>query len=71
MKPVPLDLNKLSDVVEKEAVKKDVYNEFVKNVDAIQATDTDLVKKADYGSKIDEIEKEILDHNHDKYITTK
>ena len=29
-----------------------------------------LVKKADYNTKIIEIEKKITDHNHDKYITT-
>ena len=29
-----------------------------------------LVKKADYNTKISEIEKKIIDHNHDKYITT-
>ena len=27
-------------------------------------------KKVYYNTKITEIEKEILDHNHDKYITT-
>ena len=29
-----------------------------------------LVKKTDYNTKINEIEKEVTDHNHDKYITT-
>ena len=29
-----------------------------------------LVKKADYSTKITEIEKKPTDHNHDKYITT-
>ena len=29
-----------------------------------------LVKKTDYNAKIEEIEKKITDHNHDKYITT-
>ena len=29
-----------------------------------------LVKKTDYDTKINEIEKKITDHNHDKYITT-
>ena len=42
----------------------------VKKVDAIQTTDTsDFVKKADYDTKIGEIEKKITDHDH-KYITT-
>ena len=29
-----------------------------------------LVKKADYNTKISELEKKLTDHNHDKYITT-
>ena len=29
-----------------------------------------LVKKTDYDRKINEIEKKLTDHNHDKYITT-
>ena len=29
-----------------------------------------LVKKSDYNTKTNEIEKKITDHNHDKYITT-
>ena len=29
-----------------------------------------LVKKADYDTKISDIEKKITDHDHDKYITT-
>ena len=29
-----------------------------------------LVKKADYETKISDIEKKITNHNHDKYITT-
>ena len=41
----------------------------VKNVNAIQVVDTsNLVSKADYNTKIDEIEKKIPDHS--KYITT-
>ena len=31
---------------------------------------SNLVKKTDYNKKINEIEKRIIDHNHDKYITT-
>ena len=42
-----------------------------KNVNALQTTDTShLVKKADYDRKFSETEKEILDHNRCKYITT-
>ena len=29
-----------------------------------------LVKNADYNTKISYIEKKIIDHNHDKYVTT-
>ena len=28
------------------------------------------IEKIDYNTKINEIEKRITDHNHDKYITT-
>ena len=31
---------------------------------------SNLVKKTCYNTKINEIEKKITDHNHDKYITT-
>ena len=42
-----------------------------KKVNAIQTTgSSDLVKKADYKTKIGEVEKKMLDHDHDKYITT-
>ena len=29
-----------------------------------------MVKKTDYNTKISEIENKVIDHNHDKYITT-
>ena len=46
MLPVPVDLKKLSDVVDKKVVKKDMYDELVKKVDAIKTTDTrKFVKK--------------------------
>ena len=35
-----LILKKLNDVVKKEVVKKDVYDELVKNVNTIQITNT-------------------------------
>ena len=31
---------------------------------------SNLVKKTDYNTKNNEIEKKVLDHDHDKYITT-
>ena len=71
MAPVPVDLSKLSDVVNKKVVKKDVYHELLKKVNSIQTNDTiDLVKKTDYNTKINEVEKKITDHRYDKYTTT-
>ena len=29
-----------------------------------------MVKRTDYNTEINEIEKKLIDHNHDKYITT-
>ena len=31
---------------------------------------SNLIKKSDYNAKINETEKKITDHDHDKYITT-
>ena len=43
----------------------------VKKTNIINTADTShLVKKTDYSININEIEKKITDHNHDKYITT-
>ena len=61
MVPIPVDLGKLTDVVRKDVVKKIEYDELVKTFNAIQTTDTtDLVKKADYNTKIVDIEKNNL-----------
>ena len=47
LKTIPVDLSKLSNVVKKDVVKKTVFDELVKKVNAIQTNDTsDLVKKA-------------------------
>ena len=70
LKTVPTDLSKLSNV-KNELVKKAEYDQLVKKINAIQTTDTiDLVIKDDYKTKIREVEKKILYHDHDKYITT-
>ena len=46
-----------------------MMNKF-KKVNNIKTTDTsDLVKNADYNTKINEIEKKIIDHDDDEYIT--
>ena len=53
-----VDLNKLSDEVKIEVVKKTEYNELVKRVNAIQtAGNSNLVKISGYNTKIGEIEK--------------
>ena len=47
-----------------------MYDKLVKKVNAIQTTDTNnLLTKADYDTKIAEIEKKILYHNHDNYYS--
>ena len=67
----PVDLIQLSDVVKNYVVKKTEYDELIKNVSNIKTTDTiDLVKKTDYNTKDEKIEKKITDHEHGKYFTT-
>ena len=52
-------------------LKNIAYDELVKNVNAIQITFTsNLAEKTSYNTKIAEIQKKILDHNHGKCITT-
>ena len=71
MVPVCTDLSKLRDVVKNEVVRTNLNNQIVKKVNTIETTDTsNLVNKADYDTEIYETKKEILHHNHDKYITT-
>ena len=63
-------LSKLSDVVKNEVFKKTEYNELFENFNTIQTTDTShLVKETGSDTRIGEIEKKIIDHDHDKYIT--
>ena len=51
LETVCLDLIKLSNVWKNYVVKKTVYDELVKKVNAIQSNDTsDLVQKADYNT---------------------
>ena len=48
-----------------------MYDEVVKKVNAIGTIDTsDLLKKTDQNTKINETENNILDHDYDEYITT-
>ena len=56
METIPVDLSNLSDVVKNEFVKKDVYDELFKKVNAIQAVDASrLVKKPDSDTNTSEI----------------
>ena len=49
---------------------RNVYDEFLKNINAININDTtNLVTKSNYDTKISETEKKIFD-DHRKYITT-
>ena len=65
------DLSKLTDVVTNEIVKKTEYDELIRKCNAIQTINTgNLVKKANYNTKINEIEKKTSDHDHGEYITT-
>ena len=58
LKTIPIDLSKLSNIVKNDVFKKTEYDELVKTVSNIKTTDTiGLVKKADYDTKMDEIEK--------------
>ena len=50
LKSAPGDLKKVSDVIEKEAVKKNVFAELVKNVNAIDTSK--LVNKTDYNATV-------------------
>ena len=59
--PVPVDLSKLNDVVKRDVIGKTKYDELVKKVNTIQTANTsNLVKKIDYNTKINENEKKIL-----------
>ena len=53
----PTDLRKLTDVVKKD-VKKTEHDKLFKKINSIQVVDTsNFIKKADYDTNIDEIEK--------------
>ena len=69
LKTVPVNLSKLSNVVKTDVVKETIYNELVKRVNVVQIIDTsELVKKANYNTKLAEIKKKIPGHG--QYITT-
>ena len=66
IKKILIDLKKFSNVVVNDAVKKDVYDRLVTEVNDID--NRKLVTKTDYKTIIKEIENKIP--KHDKFITT-
>ena len=57
--PVPVDLNKLSDVVKNDVVKKDVYNAKIKNIEDKIPDITNLATNTSLNAKINEVKDEI------------
>ena len=57
--PVPVNSNKLSDVVKNDVIKKDVYNAKIKNFEDKTPDITDLATSANLNAKINEIKGEI------------
>ena len=61
LETTPVDLSKLSNEVKNDFVKKTEYDELVKKLSAIQNIDTsNLVRKTDYNTQINEIQKKML-----------
>ena len=55
LETTPVDLSKVSNVVKNDVIKNTEYEELVKKVNNINATDTsELIKKSDYNRKINE-----------------
>ena len=57
---VPVDLSKLSDVVENDVVKKDVYNAQIKNIEDKILDITNLAANTILNDKINEVKKKYL-----------
>ena len=58
LETTPIDLSKSSNGVKNDFVKNTEYNELVKKVKTIQTIDTsNLLKKTDYNTEINETEK--------------
>ena len=60
--PVPTDLNKLSNVVKNDVVKKTAYNKLIAKVDNIDTSD--FVLKTKYDTDKAELEKKIPNINN-------
>ena len=57
--PVPVDLSKLSDVVKNDVLKKNKYNDKIKNIEDKVADITNLATKTTLSAKINEVKGEI------------
>ena len=57
--PVPVDLNKLSDVVKNDIVKKDVYNAKIKDIEDKIPDITNLASNTTLNAKVNEVKNEI------------
>ena len=57
--PAPVDLSKLSNVLKNDVVKKDVYNDKIKNIEDKIPDITNLATKASLNAKINEVKDEI------------
>ena len=57
--PVPVGLSKLSDVVENDVVKKDVYNGEIKDIEDKIPDITNLTTETTLNAKINEVKGEI------------
>ena len=57
--PAPVDLSKLSNLMKNEAVKKDVYNAKIKNIEDIIPDITNIVTKNTLNAKINAAKNEI------------
>ena len=57
--PVPVGLSKLSDVVENDVVKKDVYNGEIKDIEDKIPDITNLTTETTLNTKINEVKGEI------------
>ena len=57
--PVPVDLNKLSDVVKNDIVKKNVYNAKIKDIEDKIPDITNLASNTTLNAKVNEVRNEI------------
>ena len=59
LKPVPVDLSKLGDVIKMILLKKDVYNAKIKNIEDKIPDITNLATNTSLNAKINEVKNEV------------